>query len=227
MRRIAAGLTAGMKEWTYLLLILLLYILLNMPFLTIFPPIDNVGDEAWMMNISLELLKTGRPVSSMHIGTPIAKEVQMITLWIYNGMLSGVFAIVTPSVWAGRFLSFLFGLLVIILIYHFGKALVDKKIGLIAALLLTTAIPFSWHSREIRPEMMLMAFTTLSVFFFYLAYVKKKNIFLFLSGLISTLSVQVHPNGAAFAFSIVLMYLFIYRRRLLSSSSIVLFSGLF
>ena len=226
MQRIVAGLKAGMKERAYLLLILLLHILLNMPFLTVFPPIDNVGDESWMTNISLELLKTGSPLSSMHIGTPVAKEVQVITTWIYSGMLSGVFAILTPSVWAGRFLSFLFGLFVIILIYNFGKALVDQKVGLTASLLLVTANPFSWHSREIRPEMMLMAFTTLSVLFFYLAYVKKKNIFLFFSGLISTLSVQVHPNGTIFAFSIVLIYFFVYRKRLFSLSSIVLFAGL-
>jgi len=43
------------------LIILGVFILLNFPFLTVFPPLDNLGDESWMMNISSELLRTGRP----------------------------------------------------------------------------------------------------------------------------------------------------------------------
>lgn len=216
-----------MKDRLYLLVIICLYAIINLPFLTIFPPIDNVGDESWMMNISLELLRTGRPVASMHAGTPISETVQITTMWIYSGALSGVFYIFGPSVWAGRFLSFLCGLSVVILTYLFGKNIGNRKIGLMASFLLTTSIAFSWHTREMRPEMMLLAFSTLSVYLFYRAWQERKDIFLLLSGLLSTMSVQVHPNGAIFAFAILLIYSVLYRKSLLSRPSLFLIFGLF
>ena len=215
------------KEKGYLLLILCLYVSINLPFLTVFPPIDNVGDESWMTNISEEFLRSGRPVASMHVGTPLSETPQVTTAWIYNGTLSGVFYILGTSVWAGRFLSFLCGLFVVILTYFFGKRIGNHEIGLIASFLLTTSTVFSWHSREIRPDMMLLAFSTLSVYLFYLAWQDKKDIFLFLSGLISTISVEVHPNGTFFAFAILIIYPVLYRKRVFSKSSFLLLLGLF
>lgn len=216
-----------MKTTPYIIVIISLYVIINLPFLTTFPPIDNVGDESWMMNISLELLRTGRPVASMHAGTPISESAQITTMWIYNGALSGIFYILGPSLWAGRFLSFICGLIVLILTYFFGKTIGNSKIGLTASFLLTTSIAFSWHSREMRPEMMLLVFSTLSIYLFYRAWQEGRDLFLFLSGLLSTMSVQVHPNGSIFAFAILIIYPVLYRRKLLSRSSLLLILGLF
>jgi 4-amino-4-deoxy-L-arabinose transferase-like glycosyltransferase len=209
----------------YLILIFCIYITLTLPFLTTFPPVDNMGDESWMMNISEEILSSGRPVASMHKGTPISEKPQIITAWIYNGTLAGIFYVFGVSLWAGRFLSFLCGLVVLILTYYFGKILGTQKVGFTAALLLATSPAFLWHSREIRPEMMLLAFTTASLYFFYLAWQYNKYIFFFLSGLVSSLSVEVHPNGSLFALSIFIVYFVLYRKKILSMSTLYLLFG--
>ncbi len=213
------------KEKIYLLLILFLYVGLNLPFLTAFPPIDNMGDESWMMNISEGILKWGKPIASIHVGTPIGEEPQIVTSWIYNGALAGIFYIFGSSLWSGRFLSFLCGIGVIILTYYFGKNIGSPKVGLTSAFLLTTSIAFTWHSREMRPEMMLLLFITMSIYLFYIALQSDKYIFLLLSGLVATLSVQVHPHGVLFAFSIFIIYLIIYRKKIFSRPTLFLLIG--
>ena len=61
----------NIRNRLFLLAILILFLASTLPFLTVFPPVDNVGDESWMKSISLELLKTGSPVASIHAGTTI------------------------------------------------------------------------------------------------------------------------------------------------------------
>jgi 4-amino-4-deoxy-L-arabinose transferase-like glycosyltransferase len=139
------------------------------------------------MNIALELLRTGRPVATMFPHTPIGEHVQITTPWLYNGFLSLFFSFFGPSIWVGRFLSFICGIPVILLIYRFGKDIAGQKAGLVASLFLAASPVFSWHSREMRQEMMLMAFVTLCMYFLFRAWKEKNNTFLFFSGFISTI----------------------------------------
>lgn len=208
-----------------LLAIIAIYCISNLFFLRTFPPVDNVGDESWMSSISVELLKTGSPKAAIHAGTTLGEHVQIITLWLYSGLLSLFFLVFGASIWAGRFLSFVFGLIVVLLTYRFGSKMVNPKVGLAASFLLISSVVFSWHSREIRPDMMLMAFATASVYLFYLWTRERQDKYLFLSGFISTLSVQAHPNGAIFAISIALIYLVIGRKTLNSRASLLLVIG--
>lgn len=217
----------NIRNRLYLLAILALFLASTLPFLTVFPPVDNVGDESWMTSISVEMLKTGSPVASIHAGTPIGEKAQVITMWIYSGVLSLFFFIFGTSLWTGRILSLACGLVVVLLTYRFGCKMVNPKVGLASSFLLITSIAFSWHSREIRPDMMLMAFSTAGVYLFYLWTEKRSDKYLFLCGLVSTLSVQAHPNGAIFAFSAAFIYMIISRKNLISSSSLSLVSGFF
>jgi 4-amino-4-deoxy-L-arabinose transferase-like glycosyltransferase len=206
--------------------ILCFYIIFNLPFLSTFPPINNVGDESWMTNLSLELLRTGKPLLSMAPQTPFAEEVQVSTFWIFISVLSGIFSIFGPSIWIGRFLSFICGIIVIILTYRFGKDAGGERVGLTASFLLATSLPFSWHSREIRPEMMLLIFSTISFHFFYLAWRGKGRKFLLLSGLLSTISVLVHPVGALVACSILIVYAFYFGKRIITAETMFLMAGM-
>lgn len=205
--------------------IIVVYSISNFFFLTSFPPVDNVGDESWMSSISVELLKTGSPKAAIHAGTSLGDHVQIITMWLYSGLLSLFFLVFGASIWAGRFLSFVCGLIVVLLTYRFGSRMVNPKVGLAASFLLISSIVFSWHSREIRPDMMLMAFATASVYLFYLWSRERHDKYLFLSGFVSTLSVQAHPNGAIFAISIALIYLVMGRKSLISRASLFLVAG--
>jgi len=210
-----------------LLLIITLHALLCLPYLTTYPPINNTGDESWRMNVAMELLKSGRPVASMFVDTPIGKDVQITTPWIYNGLLSLFFYLFGISIWSGRFLSFICGILVILITYKFGKEIDDSKVGLLSSLLLVSSIIFSWHSREMRQEMMLMIFITLGIYLFYMAWKRESPRFLFLSGFVMAISVEVHPNSVIFAISLLIIYLIFYRRHILSRTSIIFLSGLF
>ena len=213
------------KNASKLLGIILLYAALTLPFLTTFPPVDNVGDESWMMNISVELLRSGRPVASIFRDTPVGETAQISTLWIYSGVLTGFFSLLGPQVWAGRFLSFLCGVLVLVLTYLFGKQLGGSKVGLAACFLLSTSLAFSWHSREMRPDMMLLAFTTLSLYLFHRAWAEKRDGLLFLSALVASIGVEVHPHSAIFSLSMLFMYAIYFRKRILSRSTLLLVAG--
>ena len=47
-----------------LAILMLIYALTTLPYLTTFPPVDNVGDESWMLNIAWNILDHGTPVAS-------------------------------------------------------------------------------------------------------------------------------------------------------------------
>jgi 4-amino-4-deoxy-L-arabinose transferase-like glycosyltransferase len=215
-----------MKNSLKLFLVICLYIILNLPFLATFPPVNNLGDESWKMNTVMELITSGRPVASMFPHTPMAEEVQVSTVWLYNLILGALFYIFGPSIWIGRFLSFLCGIIVIVLIYRFGKDVANEQTGLFASVLLSISIVFSWHSRELRPDMMLMAFVTFSVYLFYLGWLREKAIYLFISGFIITLALQVHPNSVIFAVSMPLVFIYFFRENILSRSAVALVTGL-
>jgi 4-amino-4-deoxy-L-arabinose transferase-like glycosyltransferase len=216
-----------MNSTLKLSVIICLYTALNLPYLATFPPVNYVGDESVYLNTGTELLTTGRPAFSAFPHTLPEGEVWVFTPWIYNSLLALFFSLFGPGVWAGRLLSFLCGAGVIALAYRFGKDIMSQKAGLLASLLLSTSIFFSWHGRELRPEMLLLFFTTGSIYFLYRAWQERKDRFLFLSGLISTLALQVHPNSIIVTVSLLLIYIVLYRSRLFTRSTISLFSGLF
>lgn len=209
-----------------LFLILSLYAVLTVPYLMVFPPVNNVGDESWRMNIALELLRSGRPVASMFPLTPLGEQVQITTPWLYNGLLAGFFFLFGPTIWAGRLLSLCCGAAVILIVYCFGRDLRDRDSGLLGALLLASSLVFTWHAREMRQDMMLMIPVTLSVFFLYRGWEEKKVWFLFLSGAVSTLAFQVHLHGVIFSVSILVLFLILSARKIFSRASLSMFSGL-
>ena len=102
-----------------LALLVLIYALTTLPYLTTFPPVDNVGDESWMINIAWNILDHGTPVASIHAGTPVAESPTIVTTWIYSGILAGAIGLFGHSVETGRMISFLCGLLVMLLLYRF------------------------------------------------------------------------------------------------------------
>jgi 4-amino-4-deoxy-L-arabinose transferase-like glycosyltransferase len=195
----------------YILIILLLHCIVTLPFIETFPPVDNMGDESWMMNRSYTLLTTGKAVAPMHVGTPISTNISITTPMGYHAILASMIAMVGNNILAGRLLSFFISLMLLIVVYKFTCNLSDELTAIAASLLLGFNIMYSWHSREARPEMMFVLITMLSIYFLYKAKVttKKRRIFLFLSGLSATLSVLAHPNGVMFCVAVLVIF-FIY-----------------
>jgi 4-amino-4-deoxy-L-arabinose transferase-like glycosyltransferase len=209
-----------------ILAILAFHAALNLPFISSFPPVDNLGDESWMIAMSHEMLKSGRPVVPMAAGTPLADSFSIFIYWLYLGILSASIALFGPTFFAGRILSFIMSLAVLYVTYSFGRKLRGRQVGLASALMLSSTIVFSWHSRETRADMMLTFVIVLSIYFLYLALMEGKSRFLFITGLLATLIVQVHAHGAIFAFSILIAYLVLNRKNLYSRDTIRIFSGM-
>ena len=209
-----------------ILAVLVFHAALTLPFISTFPPVDNLGDESWMIEMSTEILKSGRPVAPMLAGTPLADNFSFFIYWLYQGILSGFIALMGPTFIAGRTLSFIMSLAVLYVTYSFGKKLSGRRVGLASALLLSSTIVFSWHSRETRADMMLTFVILLCIYLFYLAVIEGRFRLLFITGLLATLTVQVHANGAIFAFSLLFAYLIMNRKNLYGRDTIRFFAGM-
>ncbi|HEY3353983.1 MAG TPA: glycosyltransferase family 39 protein [Polyangia bacterium] len=215
--RVAQGVLVG---------ILALYALLTLPYLTTCPPIDNVGDESWMMSASAELLRTGRPVAALHAGTSVAEKVSITVGWVYQGLLALFLAVFGVHVWAGRLLSWLCGGGALGLTYLLGRRVSGRLAGLIAALLLGTNLLFAWHSREVRPEAMLLLAAALALYLFLRGLEEERGRWLLWAGLTATLAVEIHPNGGVVALTLVVLYAAARARRLWSRPTLLLAAGL-
>jgi uncharacterized membrane protein len=94
---------------------------------------------------------------------------------LYYFSLHFFFQIFGYTTFVMRLYSALFGVAGIIAIYYLGKELMNKKVGLIAALLLSVNYFQIYYSQEARMYSMLFFTTTLS-FYFLIKFIKKPNL---------------------------------------------------
>jgi len=80
---------------------------------------------------------------------------------------------------ATRFLSVLFGIAAIPVMYAVGQALFEKRVGLISALLLAVSGVHIYHSQDFR-FYSLVVFFTLTFFWFYIRFLSSGKIFYFI-----------------------------------------------
>ncbi len=206
------------------LLVLVIYIVLNLPFLTSYPPADYTGDESWYMNYSIELIKTGRIKGSMFPFAGGLDEGNVFAPWLYNGALSAFFVLLGKGLWQGRLLSFLSGLATLYFTYRIGREFYGRTAGLAASAILASSIFFTWSMREIRPEAMFTLVLLTSYYFFYRFLASKNAKDIFLSGFLSALLIEVHPNAIVACLSLILLYGILYRK-ILSVGTIALMAG--
>lgn len=206
------------------LLVLVIYIVLNLPFLTSYPPVDYTGDESWYMNYSIELIKTGRIKGSMFPFAGGLDEGNVFAPWLYSGALSAFFVFLGKGLWQGRLLSFLSGLAILYFTYRIGREFCGRTVGLAASAILASSIFFTWSMREIRPEAMFTAILLASFCFFYRFLASKNAKDIFLSGFLSALLIEVHPNAIVACLSLILLYGILYRK-ILSVGTIALMAG--
>lgn len=99
-----------------------------------------------------------------------------------------------------RFLSVIFGILSISLIYKIGKMLFNDKVGLISALILAISCFHIYHSQQIRQHSFLTFLTLLSFFFFLRIVAKFSCSYLIYNTLINILILGTHPYGLCVIF---------------------------
>ncbi len=118
---------------------------------------------------------------------------QMPPFYFYS--LYFLFKIFGYTTFIARIYSAIIGLASVFSIYLLGKELINKKVGLIAALLITVNPFHLYYSQEARPYIFLFLFTTLA-FYYLIKFIKspnRKNAIYY--GIISALMISSHFFG--------------------------------
>lgn len=118
--------------------------------------------EARASEISLEMLQKG------NLLVPYLNEEIILTKPVlFHWLIIVSYKIFGVSEFSSRVPSALAGVLVIILVYLFGKQCWDEKTGFIAGLILVTSPLFFWSSRCARIDSLLLLLITMSLYCFW------------------------------------------------------------
>lgn len=199
-----------MKQLITVLVIILIYTIFHLPFYKSYPPVDFGGDESWYINYSVEFLRSGSLKGSIFPLTP-ANEPSILNPYLYSGLISLIFLIKDAGIDSARLLSLISGLCTVYLTYITGRRFLSREAGILSAIFLGTSIFFSF-SHQVRPEA-LFTLMLLCGYHLLLRYLEEgSHLYLFLCGLITSLTVEVHLNAIIAVVSVVMVYLIFYRQ---------------
>jgi hypothetical protein len=142
---------------------------------------NNLGSKSFWTD---ELITTYAAIGLLEHGTPLMPSGEAYTRALLNTYLIALsFKTFGISEFSARIVSVVFGTLIIPIAYLFGKELENKRVGIIAALLITfSAFEILW-AREARMYAQFQFFYLLTAYLFYIS-IKKGSSKLFLfSGL--------------------------------------------
>jgi 4-amino-4-deoxy-L-arabinose transferase-like glycosyltransferase len=194
--------------------LVLFYQLIN---LTSYPPVFI--DEPWYANAAWNWLKNGVNFDAMHAG---ARE-DVIWPLIGNFPLLVSFATLGLGLFQARLVSWIFGVVLIIVTVIVGRRSYGNLSGYFAALFLALSPPFIQASHYVRPDIMLSTLGMTSYFLTLIAFEKNRWWAHLLAGLLIGLSFDIHQNASLFAIGLGVLYLFNYRFRVLKQSGTWLF----
>jgi len=199
------------RENFFLILIITLAIILRFVNLGSIPVGFNDDEAAFGYN-AYSILKTGRDEWGRFLPFPVFesfgdwKLIGYLYLTIVSQLIFGV------NEFATRFPSTLFGVLAVFATYLLSRKLFDKKIALIAALLLAIS---PWHivaSRNAFESDILIFFISISTYFFLEGLNNKK--FLTFSFLGFVFSFYIYRSSWLFVPFFILILLYLYRKEL-------------
>ena len=123
------------------------------------------GDEAMYASIARRILSTGDWLRLVYEGDPYWNKPPLFFWQIGLSML-----LWGPTEFAVRFPTATFGVATMLLVYYCGKALFNRRVGLVAALITTTTTASVFYAHKARFDIPLGFWMTLAVFAFYLTY---------------------------------------------------------
>ena len=187
-----------------ILLLLLLFIVVYTFNLSKYPMVWI--DEGWFCNPSFNLAFHG------FLGTTIMPDFYSIahfTYWqmpLYMIFLAVSFKMFGFGIVQARMVSVFLGFFTVIFTYLLGRELFNKKIGLLATLLLIVNPLFFKVTREARMDIAVACFTLIALYFLVMALKRSEYKYYFCSGLFAILSFLSHPNGIFCIISIIFLY---------------------
>jgi len=119
------------------------------------------GDENFYFESSRRMIEERDWITPVYFGQ---KRFQKPFLFYW--LIGASFKIFGVNWWAARFPSFLLGALTVLLTYLIALELFNKKAGIFSVLVLATSLKFFKYTRAAIPDMTLLFFTTLAIYFF-------------------------------------------------------------
>ena len=171
---------------------------------------NNLGDRSFWYD---EAITSYAAIGLLDHGTPILPSGEVYIRALLNTYLIALsFKTFGINEFSARIVSVIFGTLIIPLVYLLGKEFKSKRVGLIAALLITfSAFEILW-AREARMYAQFQFFYLLTVYLFYIS-LKKDNYKLFLfSGISFILAWYSHRLSLCFV-PVAVTYILLCKRK--------------
>jgi 4-amino-4-deoxy-L-arabinose transferase-like glycosyltransferase len=175
-----------------LLLILGIYLLLTLPFLSSSPLIWF--DEGLLSETGWHLANKGTFIQPLRTGYLGYEEFSTHPNYLFFIALAASFKFLGLGIIQARLVSVISGFLLLIFMYVIIKKIINEKTALCAMLLLACNPLFILSARMVRQEMMITFFGFLAIGLAILSY-KQKNTYAFFAGFFAACAVLVHLNG--------------------------------
>ncbi len=176
-------------------------------------------DEAWYANTAWHWLTSGENTDTLHAGTPVELRFPFIGDLPY--VIS--FASLGLGLFQARLVSWIFGVILLVLTLMAARQSYGPIAGGLAALLLALSAPFTQASHYARPDIFLAVTGMLSFILVQHAFAKERRWAHFLAGLIIALSVDIHQNAILYAMGLSVLYLLTYRQNVFRQAGTWLF----
>jgi len=187
------------QDFGWLIILNIFFLFIYLYNLEKYPIIFN--DEGWNSNPAIDLILNGK-FRTTTFGNFL--HLDDFTFWygpIYFILLAGAFFLFGISLFSGRIVSVILGIIGINIFFKITSKITKKPFSFILSILHGTFPYFFISSRQIRFEIAVSTFSLISFYLLYFKYFrnesnnKHNSIFLVLSGIFSALALLSHPNG--------------------------------
>jgi 4-amino-4-deoxy-L-arabinose transferase-like glycosyltransferase len=181
------------------------YILFNLATLTVFPTVWI--DEAWYTQPAWSYTVDGTFALPMFDELAGVDRDNVVMGRVYLLLMALAFWVGDVSAASVRMVSLLSGLVAIAAVFGVGRELWNRRVGVLAAVLLATSQNFVRQSHDARPEIMLVAFWTTAMFIVLNGDRHGSAWRLAAGGLVAGLAADTHLNGVIFPVALFVMLL--------------------
>lgn len=130
---------------------------------------------------------------------------------LFYWLIEASFKIFGVNEFAARLPSAIFALIGVFSIYFLGKILFNKRVGMLAAVILATNVEYIILSRACVTDMVLSTFMLLGVLFFFYGYLKKNYFYLLSSASFALATLTKGPIAIILPGAVIIIYLLLIR----------------
>jgi 4-amino-4-deoxy-L-arabinose transferase-like glycosyltransferase len=205
--------------------LVVVYVLFGLATLTVIPSVWV--DEAWYTQPAWSFVTQGTFALPMFDDLAGVDQDNVVMGRVYLLLMAIAFWVGDVSVAAVRMVSFVSGLVAVVAVFGIGWELWHRRVGVLAAVLLSLAPNFVRQSHDARPEVMLVAFWTTALYLVLSGDRTASPWRLVAGGLVAGLAADTHLNGVIFpvALFVVLLVRRTTLRKLVLYSLGVVFAG--